>query len=999
MARRKNKSSTGTALVVVGAVILYAIASIPREVWFLLGFLVTGFLVIYVIYRVHRAMAARSAEREEIAARASAYKKEAQTQSDQRARVARLELDRATKLADRAQTRAQVVAAAKDAQVAERGGLAGSNPQAELGRVQAPAHHNSQIRSEPVTSVSSGLIASTRWIDPGERVTVAGVEIPGGMIYVGSKLEDVNGGVDPCLIDPRLPVVSRASFTERDMDYWPVYSAISPTARRAYLSWLADGRRHPEANIGYVFLFFYGLERRVIREHAQVSSDERGLIEAELRRLLGIYADVSHSFRRYATELLDWLALSQYSPRIYNDPIPEFPRTMELPLYVRLALGQTALERVPVPAPLALAWARLDPNISLRTPAVRCSGQFEQLFAQVYREAFGEGLQLPRNRSKLRFAYRPASGGFQGQTITLSFGDTPDVTALTAPIRKLQDVVEAATKALEPYSRFIGRNMEAAESLEALLHLPVSLWPERPRQGLGEFKERIGAGMISVSFLELQTALDSQAVLTREKTLVLAKALESMSIGMEPDILAGAKAPKPEDTIILFALPADDLASSSDPHYKAAALTLQLAASVAAADGDFSAGEIALLRRQVQSWAHLSEGHGKRLLAHLRLLSLAPMSLASLKRKLEPLDSSAKETLAVFMTTVAAADGSVSPKEIRLLESVYKALDIDAARVFSDVHAVVAHAEDQAARRAVAQADASAGQESADSPLEASADLPSVEEREAAAEIPRLSTSPVVARHADVPVFVETPASAPEQEWGIPARPDLAPFVQPAQHIPAFLRQVPVEPAPEKVPEAGRVASGLQLDPVRLAAARADGERISRLMGDAADDAAPQSPAVLPPVHLPSPVKAVASHAFRGQPEKPKFQLDHAKIAALRKDTDRVSALLAGIFQEDISPEPVSPAPEALGEGDPVDDVQTRLLGLDAAHTAFARMLLSRPQWSRDELTDLAADLDLMLDGALERINEASFDVHDVPFTEGDDPIDVNAELLEMIEA
>ncbi|MMZ71483.1 hypothetical protein D1872_348900 [compost metagenome] len=62
-------------------------------------------------------------------------------------------------------------------------------------------------------------------------------------------------------------------------------------------------------------------------------------------------------------------------------------------------------------------------------------------------------------------------------------------------------------------------------------------------------------------------------------------------------------------------------------------------------------------------------------------------------------------------------------------------------------------------------------------------------------------------------------------------------------------------------------------------------------------------------------------------------------------------------------------------------------------------MLLSRPQWSREELLDVSSDLDLMLDGALEHINEVSFDTHDIPFTEGDDPIDVNPEILEKLEA
>ena len=75
------------------------------------------------------------------------------------------------------------------------------------------------------------------------------------------------------------------------------------------------------------------------------------------------------------------------------------------------------------------------------------------------------------------------------------------------------------------------------------------------------------------------------------------------------------------------------------------------------------------------------------------------------------------------------------------------------------------------------------------------------------------------------------------------------------------------------------------------------------------------------------------------------------------------------------------------------------LMGLDEAHTALARMMLSRPEWSREELLDVAADLDLMLDGALEHINEAAFDTHDMALFEGDDPVTVNAEILEKVEA
>ena len=40
-----------------------------------------------------------------------------------------------------------------------------------------------------------------------------------------------------------------------------------------------------------------------------------------------------------------------------------------------------------------------------------------------------------------------------------------------------------------------------------------------------------------------------------------------------------------------------------------------------------------------------------------------------------------------------------------------------------------------------------------------------------------------------------------------------------------------------------------------------------------------------------------------------------------------------------------------------------------------------------------------MLDGALERINEASFDLFDIPFIEGNDPMEINSEIHEKIQA
>lgn len=682
--------------------------------------------------------------------------------------------------------------------------------------------------------------ASVRWVPFGEWINVAGTSIPGGMLYVGKS---VRAPHDPALINTTKHVDRSGDYRQRGFGYWPSYSEISASARRAYLNWLAGGRKDPAADIGYVFLYFYGLERRAILDapNDPAAQADWPRIADELRRLLAIYGH-NGSFNGYANGLLSWVSLATYSSKSYLEPLPEYQRSWELPLHFRLVLGQCAADKVPVPPHIALAWARLDPGHALRTPAVRCAAQFETLFKLKYKKQFGDGLVLPVAKTKLKYVYRAASAAFHGYgNINLSFGDVPDVAVLTGPTQRMQALVGAVTTELEGFSRFLGRNPGAEASPEAVLLLPPAVWPEAVRERLHALKTRVDRGMVVLKGQELQELLGGTSAFNKDRISALARALESMQIATEPDFLAGAKAPKVDDTIVLFSAAPSDIASRSAPAYRAAVLTLEFGSAVATADGEVGPEELRQLRTQVERWTHLTSAHQQRLRAHMRLLIETPVSLTTLKKKIEPLDAVAREAIARFMAVLAQADGVVSPAEIKVLGKIYKVLGIDPDKVFSDVHAVA--------------------------------------------------------------------ASAPR----------------------------PVEPASAKPSSTDPAPSG--------------------------------------------------------------FQLDHARIAALQKDTQDVSALLASIFKEE---EPKVVAPAAAPD-EPVESNEVvapaGLNGLDEAHASFARVILSRPNWSRDELLDVATDLDLMLDGALERINEASFDAHDTPLTEGDDPIEVNIDLIERVPA
>ncbi|WP_442782731.1 TerB N-terminal domain-containing protein [Collimonas fungivorans] len=669
------------------------------------------------------------------------------------------------------------------------------------------------------------------WLPLGETVEIAGFNITGGLLYVGSRLQATHGMTEPALIDPSKSVSrTGGNFTERLTNYWPSYSDISPEARCAYLRWLSEGRNHPEAEIGYVFLYFYGLERRALVNTTKenMAEADRPHILAELKRLLAIYGEKSSSFRNYATNLRQFLELTASPAKLYEEPVPDLPESFELPFHLRLALGQAAVDGVPIPSNIALAWAEHDQGISRRTAINRCKGEFRQLFKVKYQQLYGDGIKLSVNRTKLKLTYRPASAGFRGAgEVNLRFGDVPDVTALTGPIKKLQAVVDTCAAELEAYSRFVGRNPDNREALEGVLQLPALLWPESPRKVLEALKARVAESMVVMTFDDLAGAFKSTGGLTREKIQGLARALESAQICIEPDVLAGAKSPKPGDNVVLFHSEAISLESRAAPGYLAAMVTLELAACVAAADGDFSAPELRYLNAQIESWLQFSVPIQKRLKARVRLLMVAPVSLASLKKKIEPLSSTTREAVASFSATLVQADGTVSPDEVKLLEKIYKLLGVDSKRVYSDVH------------------------------LAATSKISSI-----------------------------------------------------------------------TIPSASVVG----------------------------------------------------------------LTLDTARIAALQQDTEKVSELLSNIFNEEAYPALQSQPdePEEL-------NTENRILSLDESHSAFARVLISRPSWLRDELNDVALDLDVMLDGALERVNEAALDTLDMAFTDGDDPVEINPEIIEKL--
>jgi uncharacterized tellurite resistance protein B-like protein len=614
-------------------------------------------------------------------------------------------------------------------------------------------------------------------------------------------------------------------------NYWPSYSTSSAEARGAYLQWLSSGRKDPSAEIGLVFLYFYGLERRALADGStvEVSAAEIEAIRVEVQRLLGIYT--SRTLQSYARGFLDVLEVRSLPSGLYRSPPPQ---GSQLALRHKLGLAQCAQDGAPLPVDWAIAWIERDTSGSLPVVASRCKSEFRGLFAIRYAKNYGAGLILPRNKTKLRLDYHAASASFRGWKQSLVFGfDLPDVTVLTSPIKKLRAIAESCCEDLAGYSRRRAKAGADPDSLACLAELPYALWPKKYRKPVEKIRALVTASgqPLAVPFETVQRWMPNHTALGRPQWRGFVERLAEADLGVEPDPAAGGPVPVADTRVAFFCLGTEGRAEETSGRYRAAALTLQLAVAVASADGVAQGLDRPALIGSLEEWLHLAATEKARLNAHLRRVLAEAPKITGLKGQIKPMDKAARKTVGTFLVSVAEADGTVTRAERRMLERVFKLLEIDPT------------------------------------PL---------------------------------------PPVTPEE--------------------------------PQVVVAAGEPETG---------------------------------------------------HSIR--PPRATFVLNPVRVRELQAETERVATLLTGIFNAE--QETGEAAPEASDEPAEHVDSFPGLWGLDAEHSDLAKQLLGRAHWSRAELEELAGDRQVMLDGALETINEACLDTTGQQLLEGYDPVEVNRDL------
>lgn len=532
-----------------------------------------------------------------------------------------------------------------------------------------------------------------RWVQPGESVVVGSFLVEGGLFYLGGLLPGQSAGsCGNCVLDPTEKVA--ASGEDRDgrtMPYWPSYQSIPPIARRTYLSWLAGGRDDPSIGIGYVFLYFYGIEHRMFADQAP---HEAPVLVAEVRRLLAIYGG-NGSFGGYASKFLDAAELVE-GLEIRRPPLRANLRSgYEIPPSVRLYLGRKLAAKEPLDATDSLLWVLSLPDTSLRTPATRCFDELVELWGMRFSSRYPEGLKVNAPETHLGLDYRAASGGFECRIdVSGGTGPLPDIAAVPAPLDGLRDILNACTEELAPYSRFLGRNPGAKGTVEASFLLPRDLLASPAAMG-GTLLARIGQlfGDRKVAGLHvsrLASALSLDIGTTGKVSTGLCNQIgaffERMDIGMEPDRRYGSRNLKADGYVLLFKAQGGAKVDGDDPDYVAARARIDIAVLAATADGKVETAEYELIKSEIRAMPGLDGVERARLTAYAGVMLKDTPGQQSTLNKMKKLAQPAKKAVIRSATAAIMADGHSGPDEVKFLERLYRTLDMPVEEVRVTLH-------------------------------------------------------------------------------------------------------------------------------------------------------------------------------------------------------------------------------------------------------------------------------------------------------------------------
>jgi uncharacterized tellurite resistance protein B-like protein len=519
---------------------------------------------------------------------------------------------------------------------------------------------------------------------------------------------------EPSLIVAELPVTPIKHIHLEPLPYWPSYSQASSDQRAVYIHWLINGRKHLPPEIGYAFMFFYGLERRALVDQA----DHNVIIDEilRLRKLNAQSRQPNRSFDSYTGSFLWFLAVA-FARSVEETTIKMLAESTRIWTEENFsaALGWCAQTGKGMPASLALKLAGQLPGSRHSIVTDRVGQQFRELFLRRYAETYRRGLSVNSSKRRRAYLYKAASAALR--TVRYSAGPNPmgmmsqfkplsdlwnscldDLRQFSSVVRReSQEQMMRAVSAAPPEEILSVRGHPLADDVRKLKaeretqdQLTPDAWEALPaeiRAGIDhpltddvcklvqECTDEAGRTLIPVPKLAALFQLGHKERYTTTESTRICRTVEYVGYCLEPDARLSGRTYRNDDVVTAFLKTTDE--DTYMARYRAASCMLRLGMVVAAADGEVRPDEMTVLLQDLEQMFELNDHERRRLEVLRTLITATGPDLTGLSQMAQFLKPEQREAIAKLLLALAAKDGEVTRDEIKAIRTCYKTLGFD----------------------------------------------------------------------------------------------------------------------------------------------------------------------------------------------------------------------------------------------------------------------------------------------------------------------------------
>lgn len=518
--------------------------------------------------------------------------------------------------------------------------------------------------------------AETVWQPFGTHISIGGNVITGGLFYFGRKLPARDSSLnDPCLITPDAPIAPGLSnVKEATKTNHPSWVDMTPTERGAFIAWMAASRNDRNASDSTLFLYLFGLERRLLIDgpRDRFSASERMIILREIKRLLSIYGD-RHPFAESARHILSIAWANTSNPKDGIELPEEFDlRSNESACIIPFYLASFAAQKQPIPALVMYEWYMRHPDCKHPAAGVQ-NHVFRKLFCDCVETKYPDGYPIPASQKSLCLHYdaiNPALG-----ILDFEYPEIPDIFTDAGTVEILNQIGNQCASTLNEYLKYL--KQPNSNAVGALLMMPIKLRQTSPAlKNLGVFLQKStanGVGSIRVKDIFRALGLPVPASLDRTMVKDIGRMLEISCYQFAPNITLHGTGFGIDDKI--FLTPSLTTPELTKP-FAILSVILRLGAIIAQCDEDVSQPEIDVLQKMIMSRKILNDEQRASLLLWLHWCLSTPQQINDIQHELSGIDEELRDRISKVLIKVACADGVIDPRERQNLVTLHKALGL-----------------------------------------------------------------------------------------------------------------------------------------------------------------------------------------------------------------------------------------------------------------------------------------------------------------------------------